>query len=175
MTSNNRTTKLSSVYIFGNSPNYNKNRPTDPNASIAYLGEGIKHFDSPKCTFWFTRMYSFCKNLASNAEHTFVLSAKETTITKNISYLTNEETKLILPNLTEKNVLFPTLGLYSVLYLMPLFKQIYITGFCTELNGPYANGYFWNPSVKRVNHLHNIMHEKIIIEKLIKQKQVYVF
>jgi len=161
------------VYIFGNSPKCNIDKKLSNTDKAVTLGQGINHLKHIQFEYWFTRPNNYKTKLTEDVKNVFILSSKQNKTEKNITYITNEQSKAALSFIGVTAI--PSLGLFSVAYLLTLYKKVFVSGITLDIKDTNINGCFWNLKERRFNSFHNLVEEIAILNKLKQQRLLYEF
>ena len=163
----------SNIYIFGNSPKFNINHNISSNDDIAGLGWGIEHLKERNIKYWFTRSAKFDMKFSNLAENVILLSSDNNYKIDNISHFTTSEARKYS---SKYNLKTPSLGVFSIIFLMDKYDKIFISGIVSEINDEYIDsGYFWNKKQKLSNMQHDIFKEALIVRKMKKEGLINEF
>ena len=164
------------VYIFGNSPKCNTEIEIEGSNDLVVLGNGIKHLKDRKFKYWFTRLGKYDKKFSTLVEKTFIVSPLEHKREEedNVFWIDGEDIDKYLKPYSLK--IYPTLGLFSILYLKDLYEKVYISGFALDIKDEYIEyGYFWDKDGKQNNKNHTMWKEMLFLKKMLKDKMIYEF
>lgn len=164
------------VFIFGNSPNCNTEIEIKDDHDLVVLGNGMKFLKDKKFKYWFTRIGKYDKKFSTLVEKTFIVSPIKYKIEDedNVFWIDGEDiVKYTNPYFLN---IYPTLGLFSILYLKDLYENIYISGFTLDIKDAYIDyGYFWDKSGKQDNKNHTMWKEMLFLKKMLRDKKIYEF
>ena len=161
------------VYVFGNSPKCNIEKTLREGDKAVALGHGINYLKHTQFEYWFTRPNNYDTKLTKDVKNVFILSSKQNNKEKNITYITNEQSKAALSFIGVTAI--PSLGLFSIAYLLTLYKKVFVSGITLDIKDTNINGCFWNLKERRFNSFHNLVEEIGILNKLKRQQLLYEF